>query len=116
MNTLNIFKPLKTIWKCRKILDERPKVKIKTGTIYDYAPIYTPYYWDGDFYKRNFIFHGLIEDITWKTTYGIVQFEKPPRWHFVFFSKKYITITLEFSDNYREYERMLNFVFKYYGK
>lgn len=116
LNTLNFLKPLKTLWLGRKILEKKPNIKIHIGKIQmgTSAPIYSDYYWDGNFYERNFIFHGLIQDVMWKTKYGMLEFEEPPRWHFIFFRKWYITFSLEFENNYREYERILSFVYKYY--
>ena len=116
INTLNIFKPFETLKKAKDILtNSKYKVKIKKGKVGDTAPIYTSYYWDGDFWKKNWLFHCLIEDVMWKSKYGMIEFEEPPRWHFVFFKKWYLTISLEFDNNYREYERILNFIQQYYG-
>ena len=117
INTLNIFRPFKTLWKGRKIIskENRPHFKLTYGCITnDNSPIYSEYYWDGYFAKNNKLFHCLITDIMWKTKFNIVEYEEPPRYHFVIFGKYYLTISIEFKDNYKEYERILKFIYSYY--
>lgn len=114
INTLNILRPFKTLWNARKILSTWPKLNVKYGCLNNnIAPIYSEYYYDGYFGEKNKILHVLIEDVMWKTKFGLIEYEEPPRWHIVLFNKIYCTLSLNFKDNYREYERILRFLNKY---
>lgn len=82
INTLNIFRPLKTWWHCRTSF-AFPHIhilfKIKDFN-YLYKHFYTWYWWDHaslwNFWKKPIII--LIDDVFWKSTYGIVEYQQSP--------------------------------------
>ena len=82
INTLNIFRPLKTWWKC-KASTVFPTIKISFKIKkfnYLYEHFYTWYWWEHaylwNFWKKPIII--LIDDVFWKSTYGIVEYQQSP--------------------------------------
>lgn len=82
ISTLNIFRPLHTWWHNRMSYSP-PHIKVsfsKTDFNYLYNNFYTWYWWETafiwDFFKKSVII--LIDDVFWKSTYGIVQYQQSP--------------------------------------
>lgn len=82
INTLNIFRPLKTWWHCRMSMPF-PHIKISLNIKnfnYLYKHFYTWYWWEHaslwNFWKKIIII--LIDDVFWKSTYGIVEYQQSP--------------------------------------